>query len=125
VFHEIKKFYDEGYNIWYDQGLTPGQEWDDEIAVALMDCSLLIVFISENSMASVNVQDEIKFALGERIDVVPIYLEETELPPGLKLRLSSKHAILKYLATEEDYLTECFKAFEKIGLPNLKKKMLK
>lgn len=77
MFHEIKKFYDEGYNIWYDQGLTPGQEWDDEIAVALMDCSLLIVFISENSMASVNVQDEIKFALGERIDVVPIYLEET------------------------------------------------
>lgn len=116
VFRDIKRFHDEGYPVWYDQGLTPGQEWDDEIARALMRCSLLVVFISKNSMASKNVQDEIKMALNRDIDVVPIYLEETELPPSLELRLSNKHAIMKYLATDSDYIYECFKAFKKANI---------
>ena len=125
VFPEIKKFHDEGYPVWYDQGLTPGQEWDDEIALALMDCSLLVVFISKNSMASNNVQDEIKLALNEKIDIVPIYFEETPLPPGLKLRLSSKHAIMKYLFEEKDYLSECFKAFNKAEIPKIEVEKVK
>ena len=117
VFEEIRKFHDRGYPIWYDQGLTPGQEWDEEIAQALMDCRLLVVFISKNSMASKNVHDEIKMALNEDIDIVPVYLEDTELTPALKLRLSNKHAIFKYLANDSDYLSECFKAFDKAGIP--------
>lgn len=121
VFPEIKKFHDEGYPIWYDDGITPGQEWDDEIGTFLMNCSLLVIFISENSMNSTNVKDEIKLALDKNINVVPIYLEKTELPPGLELRLSNKHAIFKYLATEEDYIKDCFKAFEKYGISILKK----
>lgn len=118
VFKEIKKFHDNGYPVWYDQGLTPGQEWDEEIANALMNCGLLVVFISENSMASKNVHDEIKMAINEDIDIVPIYLDETELTPALKLRLSNKHAIFKYLATDSDYLFECFKAFKNAGIPS-------
>ena len=111
VFEEIKKFHGEGYPVWYDQGLTPGQEWDDEIAIALMNASMLIVFISANSMASRNVQDEIKMALNRDIDIVPIYLEQTQLPPALELRLSNKHAIFKYAMTDKEYLSECLKAF--------------
>ena len=117
VFSEIRRFHDEGYPIWYDQGLTPGQEWDDEIALALIGCSLLVVFISENSMASKNVQDEIKMALNRDIDIVPIYLEKTRLPPALELRLSTKQAIRKYNYDLEDYLSDCFKAFDKAGIP--------
>jgi hypothetical protein len=118
VFDEIKNFHEAGYPVWYDQGLTPGQEWDEEIALALMNCRLLVVFISKNSMASKNVQDEIKMALNRDINVVPIYLEETELPPALELRLSTKHAIYRYLADESDFLYECFKAFDNAGIPS-------
>jgi len=117
VFPEIKRFHNEGYNIWYDQGLTPGQEWDDEVAEALLGCSLLVVFISKNSMDSNNVQDEIKLALDERIDIVPIYFEYTKLPPGLRLRLSNKHAIFKYSLSDKDYISDCFKAFDKANIP--------
>ena len=117
VFPEIKRFHDEGYNIWYDQGLTPGQEWDDEVAEALLGCSLLVVFISKNSMGSTNVQDEIKLALDEKIDIVPIYFEDTKLPPGLRLRLSNKHAIFKYSLSPKDYIFDCFKAFDKANIP--------
>ena len=120
VFPEIKRFHDKGYPIWYDQGLTPGQEWDEEIEEALQDCSLLVVFISANSMASSNVVDEIKFALGETIDIVPIYLEEAKLARGLKLRLSQKHAIMKYQLYDEDYIDACFKAFDSAGIPKIR-----
>lgn len=122
VFSEIKKLYDEGYNIWYDEGLTPGKEWDEEIEEKLCNSSLVIVFISKNSMGSINVRNEIKLALNEDINVVLIYLEETELAPGLKLRLGNTHRILKFSLSDEDYLNECFKAFENANLHRNKQK---
>ena len=124
VFPEIKRFNDEGYNVWYDQGLIAGQQWDDEVAKALCASSLVIAFVSKNSIASKNVQDEIRLAIDENINLVPIHLEETQLSPGLKLRLSSKHAILKYSLNYEDYLTDCFKAFENANLPKDKLKSI-
>lgn len=119
VFPEIKRFHMEGYPIWYDDGLVAGQEWDDEIAEALLASSLMVVFISKNSMASTNVQDEIKLALEEKIDVTPIYLEDTKLPPGLRLRLSNKHAIFKHKLSDKDYVRDCFKAFGKAEIPKI------
>ena len=119
VFPEIKRFHMEGYPIWYDDGLVAGQEWDDEIAEALLASSLMVVFISKNSMASTNVQDEIKLALEEKIDVTPIYLEDSKLPPGLRLRLSNKHAIFKHRLTDKDYIRDCFKAFSKAEIPKI------
>ena len=117
VFNDIKRFHDECYNIWYDEGITAGEDWDDVVADALTASSLVVAFISKNSMNSDNVIDEIKLALTEYIDIVLIYLEETQLSSGLKLRLGSKHAILKYLRTYEDYLRECFKAFDNANFP--------
>ena len=120
IFPEIKRFHDEGYPIWYDQGLTAGQEWDEEIEEFLLDCSLLVVFVSKNSMASSNVVDEIKLALAEDIDIVPIYLEDAKLARGLKLRLSQKHAIMKYSLHDDDYIDACFKAFESAKIPKIR-----
>jgi hypothetical protein len=119
VFPEIERFHNKGYPIWYDDGLVAGQEWDDEIAEAVLGSSLLVVFISKNSMASTNVQDEIKLALEEKIDITPIYLEDTKLPPGLRLRLSNKHAIFKHTLSDKDYIRDCMKAFKKAGIPEL------
>lgn len=116
VFQEIKKFHDKGYYIWYDQGITAGKEWDDEVANALKSSSLVVAFISKNAMASENVKNEIKFALEKNIPLVPIFLEKTQLTSGLELRLISKDHIFKYSLSEEDYLIKCFNAFEKLDL---------
>lgn len=132
VFKEIKMFQNEGYNIWYDDELTPGNNWDEGIALALINSSLVVVFISENSVASENVKDEINLALDENINVVPIYLEKIKLPSSLKLRLGRKDAIFKYTLSNEDYLKRCIRAFENknntyikpviIKIPNCSKK---
>lgn len=112
VFNEIKRFNEAGYHVWYDEGITPGNEWDDEIADALSKCALFVVFLSKNSVLSPNVADEIKYSIQEKIPHIGIYLEECELQGGLKLRFQNKQAILKYNMTEEEYEYKYQKAFD-------------
>lgn len=115
VFAEISRFNKQGYKIWYDEGIAPGNEWTDEIADALSGCALFLVFITPNSAASSNVRDEIHFALDENIPFISIHLKETELKGGLKLRIGAKQAILKYNMSEEEYLYKYSSAFNQYG----------
>ena len=41
VYKEITKFHRQGYRVWYDEGISPGNEWTDEIAEALTQCARL------------------------------------------------------------------------------------
>ena len=117
VFAQIKQFHDQGYRIWYDEGIAPGNEWTDEIANALENASLFLVFLTPESEKSTNVRDEINYALNDNKPFLAIHLKETQLTGGLKLRVGTKQAILKYTMTEEEYLYKYTFAFEHLGLP--------
>ena len=122
VFPDIERFHDKGYPIWYDEHLTEGPEYDEKIEKSLLNSSLFVVFISENSMASDNVIDQINLALEENIDIVLIYLEKAKLAKGLRLRLNRKHAISKHKLNDNVYLRDCFKAFNKYKIPKITEK---
>ena len=47
----------ERYNVWFDEGIRFGKEWDDEIAFKLEDCHVFLYVISEASLASANFGD--------------------------------------------------------------------
>ena len=111
VFAEIKRFH-----VWYDEGISPGNEWTDEIADALDGCSLFVVMITPTSAPRKNVLNEINFALDENKPFLAIHLEKTELKGGLKLRIGSTQAILKYNMTEEEYEYKYIEAFTRFGL---------
>lgn len=115
IFPDLERFHNEGYNIWYDQGLTPGLEWDEEISNAITNCSLFVVFISPNAVESHNVRSEIRFAINENKPVIGIYLEETKLKYGLRLSLGSSYAILKYSMPEDEYIEKCISLFKNLG----------
>ena len=117
VFRIIKQFYDQGYNVWYDEGIAPGNEWTEEIADALENASLFLVFLTPESEASTNVRDEINFALNDNKPFLAIHLAETKLTGGLKLRVGTKQAILKYNMSDEEFLYKYTFAFEHLGLP--------
>jgi len=116
VFAEIKRFNEAGFNVWYDEGIAPGNEWTDEIANALEGCSLFVVMITPTSAPRKNVLNEINFALDEDKPFLAIHLEETELKGGLKLRTGSTQAILKYKMTEDEYEYKYIEAFTRFGL---------
>lgn len=115
VFPELVRFHNWGLNIWYDQGITPGQDWDDVLAEAILDCSLFIVFITENSVKSRPVRREIKLADDELKTIIPIYLTDTKLPGGLRYRMNANQSILKYAMDEKEYIFQCQNTFSIYG----------
>lgn len=121
VFTEIKGFNENGYNVWYDEGISPGNEWTDEIAEALEKCGLFVVFITPASADSPNVQNEINYAIGEKKPFLAIHLQETTLRAGIKLQIGTKQAILKYKTNDEEYLYKYMAAFERMGMRQKKK----
>ena len=103
IFKEISFLHDEGYNIWYDEGIGASSEWPEEIANAVIGCSIFLVFISPRSTASVNCRNEINLALNENKPFLAVYTEESVLPPGLRLRMGDLQAILSYKLPMERY----------------------
>lgn len=96
VFGIIRMLQDEGYRVWYDEGIDPATEWDDNIAQHIIDSGCLIAFISGNYIASSNCKDEINFARDLDKPRLLIYIEQTKLPAGMAMRLMRIQAIHEY-----------------------------
>ena len=76
-----------GFRVWYDEGLIPGREWDENIARIIMGCSYFIALLTEEYLASSNCKDELNYARDKNKPIVLIYLDEVTLPAGMELRL--------------------------------------
>ena len=98
----IKRLISEGYDVWYDEGIDPGTEWDENIAMHLKQCSGIIAFISENYVESENCRDELNYARDLGKERLLIYLENVELPAGMAMRLNRIQAIHKYKYKSDD-----------------------
>lgn len=93
VFQHIVKLHDAGFRIWYDEGIDPGTDWSDEIALALNNAATFLVFMSPEAAESHNVKKEIVFAVGKKKHMVCVYISETELPLGLEMQLGNIQGI--------------------------------
>ena len=49
----IKTLYEAGWKIWYDEGLTIGDKYDETLEEHIKNCSAFLLFVTENSLASV------------------------------------------------------------------------
>ena len=99
-----------GFHIWYDDGIEVGSEWPAYIQSSLEKSSVVMVFISKNSVESFNCRNEINFALMKHKTMIVVYLEETELKYGMGLQLNGIQALcmFKYAKASEFFeeLTE-------------------
>lgn len=103
VYPEMASLWEQGYRIWYDEGIDPGNEWPEEVAFALAGCALFVAFISPHAIASPNVRNEIHFALGRKKPFLAIHLVETQLPVGLELSMGTIQAVMKYRMAPDRY----------------------
>jgi hypothetical protein len=100
-----------GYHIWYDEGIDPGTEWDENIASHLSGCVGILAFMSANYLSSENCKDELNYARDLGKDRVLVYLEQVELPAGMAMRLNRIQALHKYKYNKsDDFYTELIKA---------------
>lgn len=111
VLPAIQALEEVGYPVWYDAGIQVGTEWPEYIAQHLLGCSLVIAFISEESIASPNCRQEIVYALDKRKHIITVHLDEAQLPPGMEMQLNLCQALLAYKhSTVEGYIAELIKA---------------
>lgn len=103
VYAELIRLKKLGFKVWYDEGISPGSHWSDELAERITNCMLFLFFVTPRSVESQNCRDEANFVLEAGNPFLAVHLEETELPLGLKLRIGSRQAILKYQLNEANY----------------------
>jgi two-component system cell cycle response regulator DivK len=103
VMQEIEWLNLNGFNVWYDEGISGGSEWREEIALAIKYASHVLFYVSENSIRSAVCIKEVNYALMGDSKMLPIYLAPVELPEGLKMSLSDIQALFKYGDAEPRY----------------------
>lgn len=86
----------EGYRLWYDDGNKAGEDWLESIQDHLEQCKACLTFISANSSLSHNCKSEIIYAIKCGKKVIPVLMEETELPKGLALQLAYLHYLKRW-----------------------------
>lgn len=122
VFPVAERLARDGYRVWYDEGIDPGEEWPEIIAEHLNRCTVCVAFVSENSLNSHNCRREINFALLKKKPFISVITEKVELSPGMEMQLSTAQCVLKYALSSDaeffeklyssEYLKRC------LGAPN-------
>ncbi|MEP4485991.1 MAG: tetratricopeptide repeat protein [Halioglobus sp.] len=95
VYADLGQLNSEGVNIWYDEGIQAGSSWRAEIAAAITGASRFLFFVSEASLTSAHCLREVDYALNHDIEIIPVYLDDSALPPELDLALNRVQALFR------------------------------
>ena len=115
VYPEITWLHDQGANVWYDEGISPGEEWSEELGQAIEGAERFLYFVSPQSVASKHCRNELNFAQNHDKPILSVYLEETELPSGVELVISASQAIVKSDLSDANYRARLIRT---LGRPN-------
>jgi len=103
VYPEITWLHEQGVNVWYDEGISPGEEWSEELGRAIDGAERFVYFVSPRSVASRHCRNELNFAQNHDKSILSVYLEETELPSGIELVIGASQALMKANFAKADY----------------------
>ena len=74
-----------GINLWIDQlDIPAGVRWDAEVEKSLENSNSLLVILSDTSVTSNNVLDEVSHALDNNKQVFPVIIDNCKIPFRLK-----------------------------------------
>ena len=118
VYPELQRLHDAGVRIWYDEGVSPGARWSDELARALSGAALVLFFCTPQSAKSKHCQDEVNFALDEQRPLLVIQDGVVDLPPGMRLQLGPQQSILKHELSAQQFVDKLAAAINRhLGAP--------
>ncbi len=112
VHAEIEWLANQGVNRWYDEGITGGKVWREEIGDALDGADRVLFYVSKSSLASAHCNREIHYALDEDKNIIPILLDDAPLTSDLRIGLSRIQMIHKTEQTQDQYRAALMAALE-------------
>ena len=72
IFWYLSQLSDRGIRVWFDEGISPGESWSQEIADAIDDAAAFLFFITPASVGSRYCQNEVQYALARRKRIVAV-----------------------------------------------------
>jgi len=102
AFPIIEQLVNDGYRVWFDEGLDFGSEWTETVARRIDDCEAYMVLLSDSAVNSHNCRQEINFAIRKRKQFLSVLLENVEsMSLGMEMLLTARRSLNKY-AMEND-----------------------
>ena len=112
VYEELNRLHNDGINFWYDEGIGGGTVWRAELAHSIEKADIVLFFVTPESVQSAHCNRELNYALDCNRPILPVYLEETELPADLRIGLSRIQAIHRVKLSPLDYCDKLLSALQ-------------
>ena len=103
VYPEILWLRDRGINIWYDEGISAGAEFPERLGKAILGASLVLFYVSPDSVSSRHCRDEVYFGMDQDTPILASHIAKTEMPPGLALSTGTTQALMRHEMRQKDY----------------------
>ena len=91
----------EGFMVWYDKGLVPGEVYRKKIAKVIREAGYFIILLSNSSVNSDWVLDEVEYAKKLHKKILPIWIEDVAIPDDLDMILQRYHSLFWYLRSSD------------------------
>lgn len=103
--------------VFIDQGGIDGAlDFPTVLEKAILNCKILLFFISGNSINSRWVKMEVFLAISRGKSVFPIFLEDVELPIGMNLQLASIQQINLHTGKKEQKYSAILTSLQRLGI---------
>ena len=89
------------FDVWYDDGLIPGELYRRKIVDTICGADYFVILISGSSVQSEWVLDEVEYAKKQHKRILPIWIEQTDLPGDLDMMLNRYHSLFWYLRASD------------------------
>ena len=76
-----------GVRLWHDEGRGYDTMFMEEVARRIEHCDVFLLFLSQKALQSGLLGKEFRFACMNKRRILPIFLENVQLPPGMRLLL--------------------------------------
>ena len=106
VYDYIRRLIDAGVNIWYDREIPGGEQWEEIVGEHILNCDVVLFFISQTSILSKNVRNEIRMAARHGKKLIPIFIEEVDLTPGAELQLRGYQWYYAYKISKDGFISQ-------------------
>ncbi len=106
-----------GVSVWIDQGGIDGAtQWGEVIVNALDSAKVLLLMVSESAVRSHNVLKEVVLVSERKGNILPVLLEPTTIPAGLKYPLAGIQQIELFQGEPLQQLESVVRSLQRLGV---------
>ncbi len=106
----IARLQEDGFRVWYDEGIAPGSNWDVYISEHLDGSCNVLGFLSKSYVKSQNCRDELALTRAKGKPMNLVYIDDVQLSPGLRMRYGRIQALFMNAMSEDAFFEKLYKA---------------